>query len=91
MKVINKEKQIIQQLNTDLNLNLTNPTLKQVITKVKELINKPGTTSTVITDNQAEVLAKENQKLQQNYDSRFDVSRADYFQRDEYYSCAGRP
>src|SRR6185312_13184991 len=43
----NKEKQIIQKLNTLLNLNLTNPTLEQVITKIKELINKP---STIVVD-----------------------------------------
>ena len=45
----NREKQIIQKLNTTLNLNLTNPTLEQVITKIKELINKP---STIIVDNE---------------------------------------
>ena len=64
-QLINQEKQIIQQLNTDLNLNLINPTFKQAITKIKELINKPGTTSTIIVDNQDESLAKENQQLQQ--------------------------
>ena len=64
-QLINKEKQIIQQLNTDLNLGLNEPNLEQVITKIKELINKPGITSTVIVDNQDESLAKKNQQLQQ--------------------------
>ena len=34
------EQQIIQQLNTILKLNLQNPTLRQVITRIQELINK---------------------------------------------------
>jgi hypothetical protein len=41
----NNEQQIIHQLNQSLNLNLTNPTLNQVISKIQELIHKPPTSS----------------------------------------------
>ncbi|CAG8675581.1 3408_t:CDS:1, partial [Paraglomus brasilianum] len=60
-----KEKKIIQKLNSELKLNLSEPNLEQVISQIKELINKPDTTPTVIVDNQAETLTKENQQLQQ--------------------------
>ncbi|CAJ0633691.1 452_t:CDS:2 [Entrophospora sp. SA101] len=37
----NKEKEISQKLNTELNLQLTEPTLAQAITKISELLRKP--------------------------------------------------
>jgi len=39
-QLVNKE-QIIHQINQSLNLGLNNPSLEQVIEKIKELINKP--------------------------------------------------
>ncbi|CAG8609702.1 7784_t:CDS:2, partial [Scutellospora calospora] len=39
-----KEQQILHQINQSLNLNLKEPNLEQLITKIKELINKPPET-----------------------------------------------
>jgi len=65
LQLISKEKKIIQRLNYELKLNLSEPNLEQVISQIKELITKPDSTPPVSDNNQIETLAKENQQLQQ--------------------------
>jgi len=65
LQLISKEKKIIQKLNSELKLNLSEPNLEQVISRIKELITKPDSTLPVSDNNQIETLAKENQQLQQ--------------------------
>jgi DNA repair exonuclease SbcCD ATPase subunit len=64
-QLINKEKKIIQKLNSELKLNLSEPNLEQVISRIKELITKPDSTPPVSDNDQIETLSKKNQQLQQ--------------------------
>jgi hypothetical protein len=59
-------KSILQNLNTSLDLNLQEPTLEEVITKIKALLKDPKVVVEEIMDNsQIENLQTTNQQLQQ--------------------------
>ncbi|CAJ0753311.1 8194_t:CDS:1, partial [Entrophospora sp. SA101] len=58
-----KEKQIIQQINQDLHLGLNNPSLKQVINRIQQLINKPPIYFTSDNGNLQKELDQANQTI----------------------------
>lgn len=61
---------ILKKLNTSLNLNLKDPTLDNIITKIKALLKDPKIVEIVQEDtSQIESLQAHNQQLQQTVDS----------------------